>query len=358
MRASFIVLILALFVIFAYAGDYHGQKWQQQSASIKFQDLTKEDNADPATAGYPSTVEEAELFVEGMPLTFDTVADDMPMEVLGFIRRKKLLHAVGLVASAVWKPVSNSLGYTGIFASGSQDLIVRLSTGNQPSTEGNSSGMIPAVALKFLRDGVPSGNIHLLGGGPQDSFNFFAHDFSNHSPDFPFNSPPAALVLRDLFLTASAYPTYVGLSRAAELDSSGQKPSGTPNYPWRIILHPSAALHNAFPDSNPNELWYKQLPASISPGTIFTVWAIDSPLNDNAVQSAVQIAEIISTTTFAESSFGDTMLFYQHTGLEVDFKYKPSWAKLALQVQNWQRNQTTQYAYQDLPWVNENPLLV
>jgi hypothetical protein len=276
----------------------------------------------------------------------------MPDEVLGFIKRRKLLHAVGLMASAVWTPVQNSLGYTGIFASGSQQLMVRLSSGNQPATTGNSSGMIPAVALKFLRNGVPSGNIHLLGAGPQDSFNFFAHDFSNHVPDFPFNTPPAALVLRDLFLTASAYPTYVGLSRIAEFDATGKKPSSTPNYPWRIILHPTAQLHNAYPDSNPNQLWYNQLESTIPQGPIFTVWAIDNPLNDNATQTAVLIAKITLTSVFEESFFGDRTLFYQHTSLEADFKYKPTWAKLALQVQLWQRNQTSQYSYNDLPWTN------
>jgi len=347
------IVIIALVLIYtAHAADYHGQQWQKQSAAVKFSDLEKEVVLDPANAGYPSTVEEAALFIEGMPRSFDTVADDMPTEFLG-IKRRKLIHAVGLMASAVWTPVSNSLGYTGIFASGSQQVIVRLSSGSQPATDGTNSGMIPAVALKFLRNGVLSGNIHALAAGPQASYNFFAHDFTNHVPDFPFNAPPASLVIRDLFLTASDYPTYVGLSSVSELDAMGRPPSGTPNYPWRIILHPSTQLHNAFPDSNPNELWYKQLASNITTqGTIFTVWAIDSPTKDTAVQSAVQIASISLTSTFEESNFGDTTLFYQHTLLEADFKYKPAWAKLAPQVQMWQRNQSSQYWYQDLPWTN------
>lgn len=351
MRALNAVIVALVLIYAAHAAVYHGQQWQQQSAAAKFSDLENEVVLDPVTGGYPSTVEEAALFIEGMPLSFDTVADDMPTEVLG-ITRRKLIHAVGLMASAVWTPVSNSLGYTGIFATGSQQLLVRLSSGSQPATDGNSSAMIPAVALKFLRDGVPSGNIHLLGAGPQASFNFFAHDFSNHVPDFPFNTPPKALILRDLFLTASDYPTFVGLSRIAEFDASGNKPSGTPNYPWRIILHPTTQLHNAFPDSNPGELWYKQLASTITQGPIFTVWAINSPLNDNKVQSAVQIGEISAMSTFAESNFGDGTLFYQHTSMEADFKYKPAWTKQALQVQFWQRNQTSAYYYEDLPWTN------
>jgi len=352
MRALVVSLVALALVLSAHATDYHGKQWQSKSAADKFTVLKKGVGESTKTAGYPGIAEQAALFVEGMPLSFDTTADDMPKELLGLVTRRKLVHSVGLMGTATWTPVTNTLGYTGIFASGSQQLMVRLSSGNQPTETGNNSAMIPAVAFKFLRDGVPSGNIHALGAGPQSSFNFFLHDFSNHVPDLPFSAPIGPTLLRDLFATASMYPTWVGLSKIAETDATGKKPTGTPNYPWRLIFHPTTALHTAYPDSNPGVLWYKQLASSIKPGPLFTVWAIDAPQNDNKVAAAVQIATVTLTSTFTESYFGDRTLFYQHTSLEDDIKLKPAWKTIAATIQQWQRNQTTQYSYPDLPWTN------
>jgi len=342
------ILLLAHAVV---AMDYHGHSWQQKSADEKYSTLNKGVAETPKTPGYPSQFEQAALFIEGMDLSFNTVGDDMPKEgPFGLITRRKLLHAVGLMASATWTVVPNSLGYTGIFNSGSTDLMVRFSSGNEPQTAGNSSGMIAAVAFKFLRNGVSSANIHTLGNvGPQDSFNFFAHDFSNHQPDFPFTAPPASLVIRSLFTTASSYPTYLGLSKVADADADGNKVA-QPKYPWRLIFHPTTALHNAFPAGNPGQLWYKQLANSVKPGQAFGVFAIDQPMNDNVVSGAKMIAVVTLTSGLTESYFGDRTLFYQHTSMEDDFKYMSSWKAAADKVQFWQRNQTTQFTYSDLPW--------
>jgi len=353
MRSAFAVtafVFLCLSSTFAY--DYHGKQWQQKSASEKYSILSKGVAEKPTTPGYPGAAEQALLFVEGMPISFEAVADDMPKEILGWVTRRKLVHSVGLMASAQWTPVANQYNYSGIFSSGHPNVMVRFSTGNQPDTAGNSSNMIPAVAFKFLRNGVPSANIHTLGAGPQASFNFFAHDFSNHVPDFPFTAPFSALAVRQLFATASDYPTYLGLNSVAAFDVNGNPPpnGAAPSFPWRIIFHPTAAWHAAFPDGNPGQLWYKQLANGLKTGPLFTIWAIDGPQNDANIKTAVQIGQITLTSVAKESFFGDRTLFYEHIGLETDFKYKPYWQRLADQVQLFQRNQTTQFAYADLPW--------
>jgi len=62
------------------------------------------------------------------------------------------------------------------------------------------------------------------------------------------------------------------------------------------------------------------------------------------------IAVVTLTSGLTESYFGDRTLFYQHTSMEDDFKYMSSWKAADDKVQFWQRNQTTQFTYSDLPW--------
>jgi len=64
--------------------------------------------------------------------------------------------------------------YTGVFK-GSEDGIIRLSSAfKEPMTAG--------MALKFMRDGLPSANLlamHSMDGTPGD-WDFFSKDLSNH----------------------------------------------------------------------------------------------------------------------------------------------------------------------------------
>ena len=72
-------------------------------------------------------------------------------------QRKKFLHQQGVVATAEFNILQNDLNYTGIFASGAKNVVVRLSEADITHDD-FSHGANPSVALKFLRSGVHSAN--------------------------------------------------------------------------------------------------------------------------------------------------------------------------------------------------------
>ena len=102
--------------------------------------------------------------------------------------RNKYIHSVGSVATIKYVPTENSEGYTGIFATGADHGLIRLSAAKQPdesksahSAEKAFDNFVPGFGLKFFRDGVASGNlVAMFGVNGADSWNFFKKDFSNH----------------------------------------------------------------------------------------------------------------------------------------------------------------------------------
>ena len=63
--------------------------------------------------------------------TFDTKGDAMPLDILGFSTRNKLIHSVGVVGKVIFKPFGGS-PYTGIFK-GANSGLIRLSSAAEPS---------------------------------------------------------------------------------------------------------------------------------------------------------------------------------------------------------------------------------
>lgn len=98
------------------------------------------------------------LFTQNPYYTFiEDYNDEMPWI---WEDRVKTIHQQGLHAKVKWTPVDNSLGYSGIYATGSDYIIMRLS--EMMLLHEDSSGLRPAVAFKFLRDGTESDNIVTL----------------------------------------------------------------------------------------------------------------------------------------------------------------------------------------------------
>lgn len=93
------------------------------------------------------------------------------------MRRKKLVHQQGLVAKAVFKPTEDH-PYTGIFKSGAENMIIRLSEADLIVPD-VSSGLTPSVALKFLRTNQLSANqFGMVSFEPQSGeWDFFANNF-------------------------------------------------------------------------------------------------------------------------------------------------------------------------------------
>jgi len=69
-------------------------------------------------------------------------------------KRFKTVHSQGVVAKVQWVPVENDEGYTGIYETGSDTVVLRLSETANLSAE--SKGLTPSLALKFLVDNYRS----------------------------------------------------------------------------------------------------------------------------------------------------------------------------------------------------------
>ena len=102
-----------------------------------------------------------------------------------------------------WKSVG-SHPYTGVFT-GAQNCLIRLSLASQPNIEVKKT--TPGFALKFLRDGMDSGNFVAMDSvDGQESWNF-----SNHIPTPSMAIAPLAVK----FATATKNIGQVGLSNMA-----------------------------------------------------------------------------------------------------------------------------------------------
>ena len=76
--------------------------------------------------------------------------------------------------------------------------------------------MVPAVAVKLLRDGVDSANfLGMKSLNGQDSLNFFANDFSNHIEG---KTSSKLKPLEARFAIFTDYYKRVGLSNMAKYD--------------------------------------------------------------------------------------------------------------------------------------------
>ena len=119
------------------------------------------------------------MFIQSVQETFDELGD--AWENTWYWTRHKYIHAVGATGRVKWIPNPKAAGkYRGIFENGSDTAIVRFSAATEPSAKQN---LIPGMGLKILRDGMHSANLvamNSLDGNPENNWDFFAKDFTNH----------------------------------------------------------------------------------------------------------------------------------------------------------------------------------
>jgi len=162
--------------------------------------------------------------------------------------RNKYIHTVGNTAMVKYTVAPNNEGYTGIFASGAEHGVIRLSAAKQFDKTKTSAAeaydnFTPGFGLKFLRDGVHSGNlVAMYGVNGADSWNFFKMDFSNHIG----SAQGVALnLVAKKFATATPFVQYVGLSDIATYDQFGKKVDA-PKFPFQLVFEP--LLRNKYSD--------------------------------------------------------------------------------------------------------------
>ncbi|KAI3636662.1 hypothetical protein MIR68_005351 [Amoeboaphelidium protococcarum] len=249
------------------------------------------------------------LFFERMGVSFDHEKDTLP------VYRDKLIHTQGVVAKIRWEPVASQYNYTGLFASGAQYGLLRFSSGTKPS----QSSILPAAAVKLFRDNIKSANfmaMFTLDG--QESLNFFKNNFTSHVP-IPKSAALKLLVAK--FKQGSNLARCLGLSDLATFDQGGKRVD-EPMFPFEVSLVPSKKVAEvaervelALNEVNWKDQFTQQSNDQMSPNRVlYHVYARDSPRGEfNA-----HIANIVLTSYFTTSEFGDKKLFFQHQRFEED----------------------------------------
>ena len=285
-----------------------------------------------------------------------------------------------------WRPVENTTsttGYTGLFETGSVAGVLRASVATPPTfKDGQCVDIVPAVALKFFRDGLPSVNtiamyslnvrrlfivskqgierFFFVQGQP--GCNFFDNELSNH-----VSAPDGALLqaLAKKFHTASEHETKMGLSELARYTNARCVPSSlslssadstthdflysepiiSPVAPYRLAYQPNPAIRSCLRTA-PMSPWYQQFFETLQSAHtktasciqqadyLYKVWAYAEPSTTDAER--VHIADLVISGAvkddaasrqdgFFASQLADRHLFFQHVRMEADYQLRRDW---------------------------------
>jgi hypothetical protein len=234
--------------------------------------------------------------------------------------RNKYIHTVGNTAKVKFVPVSNNLGFTGIFQ-GADYGYVRLSAAIQPDYTKTKSpiklgNFAPGLGLKFLRDGVPSANLVAMWSvDGQDTWNFFQHEFTTHISD-PTTTGPK--VLAEKFKAATPLITSVGLSDFAQYGQDGKLIS-SPKFPFGLVFKPNPTLQSQY-SNDFTEVFTAQLQRIPAGTTLYSVHAIAEPNS-----APVLIGNLVLQSNPTTSYFGDKYMFFKHQDMQEDVKLRPEW---------------------------------
>lgn len=225
---------------------------------------------------------------------------------------RKYLH--GRASIAKIKVVPTGSRYTGIFQ-GADCGLLRLSITFKPSAD---RVVAPGLALKVLRDGVYSANISALVslGGQDKDYNLFKYPMSNI---VPIGKDWKQKLVHKIFLKASKYPEELRASDMAEIDGLGinAKDVVAPRQLFFVpnpILKFSSTEHDVRADfaTIPSGTLVYQIHAVSDKHKNFD-YANYAPENVTSfLAESEHIADIVTTSDFMASAFGDDGIFFRH----------------------------------------------
>lgn len=225
---------------------------------------------------------------------------------------KKYIHGRGAVAKV--KLVTHGGPWTGVFQ-GADCGLLRLSLTFKPK---GSRAVAPGLALKILRDGVPSANISALVSleGQEKDFNFFKNALSNI---VPVGHGLGAKWVHRIFEKATPYPEELLLDHLAQVDAKGAK---IENFaaPRQIFFVPNPEL-KASSEEHDVRQDFLRIPAGT---VIYQIRAVSANLKnfnyanyqpENVAEflaGSELVADLVTTSEFVASEFGDDGLFFRH----------------------------------------------
>ena len=149
--------------------------YQAQDANCKAEMIWRKVLQDDLRERFYTGNEFTSLFSQDMNLTYDAVTDSMP------INRRKVTHPVGITSKIEYISHPDS-PYTGLFR-GAKHGIMRIS--ETTKTVEHKAKTAPGFGIKFLRDGMASGNaVAMFSFDGQKSFNFFKNRWTTILREF------------------------------------------------------------------------------------------------------------------------------------------------------------------------------
>lgn len=225
--------------------------------------------------------------------------------------RRKLVHAFGAVARVRF--VANravASGYTGIFQSGAECVIGRLSVATKPT----ATRSVPGLALKFFIDGNhPSVNLQIMNSiDGQDGNNYFEKTFSNIIP--PAASFATRLVAGFFERAANRFgakdpdPGHLTVEHLAAIETDGTKVAA-PRAPYQVLFKPRPAASARFKGATMKDDFRIKLADFPVGEVLYDVYALDK--GETAEQGKL-LGQLVLNSKIVASRYGDEKLYFQH----------------------------------------------
>lgn len=224
----------------------------------------------------------------------------------------KYLHRRGSLAKVKIVPVSSK--YTGVFE-GAECALLRLSLTYKVTS---SKPVAPGLALKILRDGAPSANVSALVSlnGQGKNYNFFQNPMSNIVPE---GKGIGQALVHKLFRKVTRYPEELLVDHMASMNAQGKNVVKVVS-PRQLFFVPAVNVkytseeHDVREDFNsiPEGTKVYELRAAPEKYAGFDYSEYSSATAESFVKESEHIADIITTSEFVSSSFGDDGLFFRH----------------------------------------------
>lgn len=281
--------------------------WLALDWKAKQEKIWKEVNADPSPGAYHPQ----NAFTESMKTTFQNQWDVLPAG------RDKVIHGIGSICPFSIEITEDS-PFTGMLKPGLANGLMRLA-GATDWTKFYEKGLVPGVAIKFLRSGTHSANIlstYALEPIPHDNFDYFAVTVANHVPDV---DTAVFSILGKKFCTASNCATKLGLSDLCTFDQDGNN-SEDPIFPFKIAFE-AADVH--FQEAKPKSMeeFMAQFDAIEAGSAVYKVRAFSGPEDTEGTI----LGKMVTTDKCVRSHYGDTKMFFKHQQLEDDIALRPEW---------------------------------
>lgn len=224
----------------------------------------------------------------------------------------KFLHARASISKVKIVPHQNK--YSGLFQ-GAECGLLRLSL-----TSAVKSGrpVAPGLALKILRDGTYSTNVSALVSldGQGQDYNFFKYPMSNI---VPIGTSFGQKLVHRIFLGASPYPEELAVRELAEQDQKGLNVAQVTS-PRQLFFVPLAELSFSS-DAHDVRKDFAKIPVNT---VIYQIRAVSEKYKDFKyadyapenvkvlLENSELVADIVTTSEFVSSSFGDDGIFFRH----------------------------------------------